>query len=52
MVLFASWCALRFGELTELRRGDIDPPLQGVIRVGTRRHPAAPGSITVGQPQV
>jgi integrase len=24
MVLLASWCALRFGELTELRRNDID----------------------------
>ena len=24
MILFASWCALRFGELTELRRGDVD----------------------------
>lgn len=24
MVLMASWCALRFGELVELRRGDID----------------------------
>jgi hypothetical protein len=23
MVLLVSWCALRFGELTELRRGDI-----------------------------
>ena len=24
MVLLAAWCALRFGELTELRRGDVD----------------------------
>jgi hypothetical protein len=24
MVLLASWCALRFGELTELRRKDIE----------------------------
>ena len=24
MILLASWCALRFGELTELRRGDVD----------------------------
>jgi integrase len=24
MILLASWCALRFGELTELRRNDID----------------------------
>jgi integrase len=24
MALLAAWCALRFGELVELRRGDID----------------------------
>jgi integrase len=24
MILLASWCAVRFGELTELRRGDLD----------------------------
>ncbi len=32
MVLLASWCALRLGELTELRRMDIDLS-QEVIRV-------------------
>lgn len=32
MVLLASWCALRFGELVELRRNDIDLK-SGVIRV-------------------
>jgi integrase len=32
MVLLASWCALRFGELTELRRRDVDLD-DGVIRV-------------------
>jgi integrase len=32
MILLASWCALRFGELTELRRRDIDLT-DGVIRV-------------------
>lgn len=32
MVLMAAWCALRYGELTELRRGDIDTR-NGVIRV-------------------
>ena len=32
MVLLASWCALRFGELTELRRRDIDTS-QEVVRV-------------------
>jgi integrase len=32
MILLASWCALRFGELTELRRRDIDID-ERVIRV-------------------
>ena len=32
LVLLASWCALRFGELVELRRGDIDLQ-EGVVRV-------------------
>jgi integrase len=32
MVLLASWCALRFGELAELRRKDIDIE-DGVIRI-------------------
>jgi integrase len=32
MVLLAAWCALRFGELTELRRKDIDVT-NGVIHV-------------------
>lgn len=32
MVLLAAWCALRFGELAELRRSDIDAT-NGVIRV-------------------
>ncbi|MFH5232778.1 tyrosine-type recombinase/integrase [Antrihabitans spumae] len=32
MVLLASWCALRFGELTELRRSDVDTE-RAVIRV-------------------
>jgi integrase len=32
MVLLAAWCALRFGELTELRRKDIDVK-HGVIHV-------------------
>jgi integrase len=33
MILLAAWCALRFGELTELRRKDIDVETGGVIRV-------------------
>ncbi len=32
MVLLASWCALRFGELAELRRGDVDTKA-GVVRI-------------------
>jgi integrase len=32
MVLLASWCALRFGELTELRRNDVDLE-DGVVRI-------------------
>jgi len=32
MVLLAAWCAMRFGELAELRRGDVDVR-DGVIRV-------------------
>ncbi|MGI9009461.1 MAG: tyrosine-type recombinase/integrase [Streptosporangiaceae bacterium] len=32
MVLLAAWCAMRFGELSELRRGDIDVR-GGVVRV-------------------
>jgi len=32
MVLLAAWCALRFGELAELRRGDIDLD-EHVVRV-------------------
>lgn len=32
MILLAAWCALRFGELAELRRGDVDV-LNGVIHV-------------------
>lgn len=32
MVLLAAWCALRFGELTELRRSDVDVK-NAVIRV-------------------
>ena len=32
MVMLASWCALRFGETVELRRGDIDLSAE-VIRI-------------------
>lgn len=32
MILLAAWCALRYGELSELRRGDVDLDV-GVVRV-------------------
>ena len=32
MVLMAAWCALRFGELAELRRGDVDVKA-GIVRI-------------------
>lgn len=32
MILLAAWCALRFGELTELRRSDLDLT-KGVVKV-------------------
>lgn len=49
LILLAAWCALRFGELIELRRGDID--LQGqVIRV--RRGAArAAGKVIIDTPK-
>ena len=48
-VLLASWCALRFGELAELRRSDIDVT-NGVIRV-RRGVTWAEGSAIVGTPK-
>lgn len=33
MILLASWCAMRFGELAELRRMDVDLDTDEVIRV-------------------
>ncbi|MCB0909956.1 MAG: site-specific integrase [Nocardioidaceae bacterium] len=49
MALLAAWCALRFGELTELRRGDIDlrnnrvKIRRGVVRVN--------GEFIIGPPK-
>jgi integrase len=49
MVLLAAWCGLRFGELTELRRGDLDLEdgllyvNRGVVRAG--------GRVIVGDPK-
>lgn len=49
MILLAAWCALRFGELIELRRGDVDLP-GGVLRV--RRGAArVDGGFIVGDPK-
>ena len=56
MALLAAWCAMRFGELAELRRGDIDLRTnrvkirRGVVRVAgsswlARRRPT-PASAT------
>ncbi len=49
MVLLAAWCGLRFGELTELRRGDGDVT-NGVLRIrgGVVR---VPGEFVVGTPK-
>jgi integrase len=49
MALLAAWCALRFGELTELRRGDID---LGTGRVKIRRAVTrAAGEFIIGLPK-
>lgn len=49
MVLLASWCALRFGELAELRRGDVDLK-NGVIRI-RRAVARADGQAIVSTPK-
>ena len=49
MVMFASWCALRFGELVELRRKDIDLK-NGVIHV-RRGAVRAGGEVIIGTPK-
>lgn len=49
MVLLASWCGLRFGELTELRRGDVDTKT-GTLRV-RRGVVRADGQTLVGGPK-
>jgi integrase len=49
MILFASWLAMRFGEITELRRGDIDLTDEVVrIRRGVVR---VDGQVIVGDPK-
>jgi integrase len=49
MALLASWCALRFGELAELRRGDVDTRA-GVLRV-RRGVVRADGEVIVKAPK-
>jgi integrase len=49
MVTLASWCALRFGETIELRRGDIDLSAE-VIRV-RRAAVRVGGAFEVGDPK-
>lgn len=49
MVSLAAWCALRFGELVELRRKDLDL-IEGVIHV-RRGAVRAGGEIIIGTPK-
>lgn len=49
MVLLAAWCGLRFGELAELRRGDVDLA-GGVLRV-QRGVTRTTGRVHVGDPK-
>ena len=49
MVLLAAWCGLRFGELAELRRGDVDLD-HGVLRV-QRGVTRTKGEVHVGDPK-
>jgi integrase len=47
MVLLAAWCGLRFGELAELRRVDVDGGVVHVSRAVVR----LPGTLEVGTPK-
>jgi integrase len=49
MVLLASWCAMRFGELIELRRGDIDVGAE-LIRI-RRAAVRVDGKFEIGEPK-
>ncbi len=49
MVLLAAWCGLRFGEITELRRNDINLA-QGVVKV-RRAVVCVDGEFIVGTPK-
>ena len=50
MTLLAAWGALRFGELTELRRRDLDLDDHGIVRV-RRGVVRADGHVIVGDPK-
>ena len=49
LLLLAAWCGLRFGELAELRRGDVDLD-GGVLRV-QRGVTRAAGQVFIGDPK-
>jgi len=49
LLLLAAWCGLRFGELAELRRGDVDLDA-GVLRV-QRGVTRAAGQVFIGDPK-
>ena len=49
MVLLAAWCGLRFGELAELRRGDVD--LEGRLLRVSRGVARANGEVFIGDPK-
>ena len=49
MVLLGAWCAMRFGELAELRRSDLDLR-RGVVRV-RRAVVRVNGAAVVGAPK-
>lgn len=49
MILLATWCAMRLGELVELQRGDVDL-VQGVVRV-SRAAARVKGGWAIGLPK-
>jgi len=49
MVLLAAWCGLRFGELAELRRGDVD--VEGRLLRISRGVARAGGKVIIGDPK-
>ncbi len=50
LVLLAGWCALRFGELAELRRQDVEVE-RGILRVRRAVARTADGAVIVGTPK-